>query len=116
MLVVHASAVIAGAQSSLGPTPASPFPPLAVNQLATPAQSSYLGTVSSEPLDAGTVELTLQQALDRGLKVNLGLFISSTARDTSRAERWKAISELLPHLDGSLRESTQRINLGGPFG
>jgi outer membrane protein TolC len=111
VLVVHAIAVSAAAQSSLGPTPSSPSPPSAADRPATSAQSVYLGTVSSEPLRPGVVELTLEQALDRGLKANLGLFVSRTVNDTQRAERWKSLSELLPHLTGSLRESTQRINL-----
>jgi outer membrane protein TolC len=57
------------------------------------------------------LELSLQDAVDRGLKSNLGLFLSSTAADKSGAARQKALSELLPHVEGSLRESTQRINL-----
>jgi outer membrane protein TolC len=56
------------------------------------------------------INLSLQDALERGFKTNLGLFLSSTASDKSRAAHWKAISELMPHVEGSVRESAQRIN------
>jgi outer membrane protein TolC len=57
------------------------------------------------------INLSLQDAIDRGLKTNLGLFLRGTATDKSRAARWKAMSDLLPHVEGSVRESAQRINL-----
>jgi outer membrane protein TolC len=72
---------------------------------------AFFGSVSSEPLHDGTIDLTLAYALERGLKVNLGLFVSGTELDARHAQHWREISELLPHLEGSLGESTHRINL-----
>src|SRR5581483_11483853 len=106
--------VLAGrseAQSSIQPAlRSSASSPNPVQQLISSPQSPYLGSALSEPLQGGVLELSLEDAVNRGLKSNLGLFLSSTSADQSRAVRLKALSELLPHLQGSLRESTQRIN------
>ncbi len=109
-LVMIALSAMSGAQSSpaVQALPAAPNP---ANQLVAVQQSPYLGSVSSERLHPGVLELTLQDALDRGLKTNLGLFLSRTSAEKSRAARRQALSELLPHVEGALRESTQRINL-----
>lgn len=107
-----ALAAMSEAQSSIRPTNhSSESNPAATEHLLTSQQSPYLGSVSSERLRTGVLELSLEDAVNRGLKSNLGLFLSSTNADKSRAARQIALSELLPHLDGSLRESTQRINL-----
>ena len=110
-LVVSVVSVTSGAQSSPGPTRSLPAAPDAANRLVPAQQSPYLGSVSTEPLHPGVVELSLHDALNRGLKANLGLFLSHTTAEKSRAARWQALSELLPHVEGSLRESTQQINL-----
>jgi outer membrane protein TolC len=98
------------AQTSLSPTSALPSAP-SVNQLANAPESPFLGSVRTEELRSGVVNLSLQDALERGFKTNLGLFLSGTATDKSRAAHWRAISELMPHIEGSVRESAQRINL-----
>jgi outer membrane protein TolC len=87
----------------------SEFNPRPIGELAS-TRSPYLGSVSTESLRPGAVDLSIGEAIDRGLRVNLGLLLSSTNSEKSRAEHWRAISRLLPHLDGSLRESTRRIN------
>jgi outer membrane protein TolC len=98
------------AQTSLSPTLALPSDP-SVNQLASAPQNPFLGSVQTEKLHPNVINLSLQDGLERGFKTNLGLFLSGTARDKSRAAHGKAISELMPHVEGSVRESAQRTNL-----
>jgi outer membrane protein TolC len=64
------------------------------------------GTVSPEPID-----LSLADALDRGLKYNLGLFLSDQTTAEARAARIRSLSEIIPNLNGSFGEEIQRINL-----
>src|ERR1041385_2597155 len=111
LLVAGLLSAISTAQSSPGPVRSSLSAPTPATQSVAAPQSPYFGSVSSERLHSGVLELTLRDALDRGLKVNLGLFLSGTTAEKSRATRRQALSELLPHVGGSLRESTQRINL-----
>lgn len=71
----------------------------------------YLGSRSIEPLSPGTIDISLDNALARAMRVNLGLLFDTTTSDTARAARWSALSALMPHIEASLRESTSRVNL-----
>lgn len=55
--------------------------------------------------------LTLRDAIDRGLKTNLGLLLSGQASETARGERTKALSALLPQLNGAVTEQVEQISL-----
>src|SRR5271157_4980634 len=57
------------------------------------------------------LDLTIDQALDMGLKYNLGLYLSDRATEQARAARLKTLSDLLPNVSGSVSEQIQRINL-----
>lgn len=69
-------------------------------------QGSVPGALSPAPL-----ALTLGDAIQRGLKFNLGLLESGTATQTARAERMRALSVLLPQVTGSLVEAREQLNL-----
>src|SRR5208282_4375017 len=62
-------------------------------------------------LQPGTLDLSVQDAIDRGLRYNLGIVLSSQNTAQARAEHLKQLSNLLPQLNGSLRESQQKANL-----
>jgi len=64
------------------------------------------GTVSSAPL-----ALTLHDAIDRGLKANLGLLVSDSASESVRGQRLQALSALLPQLHAQAGETIEQINL-----
>jgi outer membrane protein TolC len=64
------------------------------------------GTASSTPLS-----LSMADALNRGLKANLGLLTSEQTSNEVRAQRLAALSALLPKVTGSLSENVQQINL-----
>ena len=49
------------------------------------------GEVSAQPLD-----LSLDDAMQRGLKNNLGVILSGTQTATARAQRLSELQELLP--------------------
>jgi len=89
-------------------------------QLISPASSvsSALGTESpylaSVPTGAptGTVlQLSLGDALDRGLKYNLGLIESDVRTRTARAERLRSLNELLPNVNASISQTVEQVNL-----
>jgi outer membrane protein TolC len=64
------------------------------------------GTPSSTPL-----ALTLHEAIDRGLKANLGLLVSSSASESARGERMRALSVLLPQLTAGVNQAEEQVNL-----
>jgi outer membrane protein TolC len=86
-------------------------------------QNPFLGSVSTEKPVPGSIPVTLLDAIDRGLKFNLGLYTTQVAQDTVAGARLKALSDLLPNLSVRAAESIQQINLaaygfsvpGGPM-
>jgi outer membrane protein TolC len=76
-------------------------------QQSTPFQGSVpTGTVSPTPL-----ALKLEDAIQRGLRTNLGLIDRETASQTARAERVRALSALLPQVTGTIGETVEQLNL-----
>jgi outer membrane protein TolC len=86
----------ASAQSS----PASP----------SQGQNSFSGSVPSK-LVPGVLPISLQDAIDRGLKQNLGLLLSSEDVRTARGKRWDELSALLPNATATPYVNVSRINL-----
>jgi outer membrane protein TolC len=94
---------------------------------ADPAQ--FQGSVTSGQASSTPIALSLQDAIDRGLKNNLGLLVSDTANRQAHAERVRALSALLPLVTGGISETAQQFDLAsfgfrfpgvpsvvGPFG
>ncbi len=55
--------------------------------------------------------MNFQEAIDRGLRNNLGLLLSADQTITARGERWKELSNLLPNLQAQLQEDVQTESL-----
>ena len=91
------SAPSSGSES--GPAPMTP-----------PSQNSYSGSVPGQPV-AGVLHLSLQDAIDRGLKQNLGLLLSSQGVRSAQAQRWQQLSNLLPHLTTSSYMDDSKVDL-----
>ncbi len=64
------------------------------------------GNASSTP-----IALALGDAIDRGLKANLGLLTSEQSSREIRAQRLRALSTLLPKLTGQVNAVEQQVNL-----
>ncbi len=77
---------------------------------AAQGQNSFSGSVSGQPVP-GVLELSLQDAIDRGLKQNLGLLLSSADIGYARGERWEQLSALLPHVTASPYVDASQVNL-----
>ncbi|HKV92695.1 MAG TPA: TolC family protein [Candidatus Angelobacter sp.] len=78
---------------------------------ALQAQNPFSGSVPGGTATAGVLSLSLKDAIDRGLKQNLGLLLANEGIPSARGQWWKGLSELLPHLTTSTTESAQQINL-----
>ena len=55
--------------------------------------------------------LSFKDAIDRGLRNNLGLLLQSDTSLTAQGEKWKELSELLPHVNGTVNQSVEQIDL-----
>ena len=72
---------------------------------------AFAGSIPQAKATAETIELTIEDALQRGLKYNLGLYLADRATQQSRASRLRALSDMLPVVNGSFAEEEQKINL-----
>ncbi len=72
--------------------------------------SPFSGSVPAK-LIPGVLPLSLEDAIDRGLKQNLGLLLSSADIRSARGQRWEQLSALLPHVNAAPYLAASEINL-----
>jgi outer membrane protein TolC len=97
------------------PTPA-PGPPVrrilpGGDFAANSPAGSTSGSIPSGETTAGELPLTLADAVDRGLRYNLGAITGGLGERRAAASRLAELSNLLPNLTGRIVESSQQINL-----
>ncbi len=115
-----AVATPASAQLNLGNQQSAPTPP---------SSSSYQGSLTTGTVTPGTLSLTLDDAVQRGLQTNLGLLLSTTQSASARGQRLQDLQALLPSIDANLKEAYVQSDLAaqglkipgfptiiGPFG
>lgn len=100
---------LAQGQQGPGYTPATAMPGTTI--APNMSDQSYRGSVPQGTASATPIPLSLSDALDRGLKANLGLLVSDQASRESRAQKLKALAGLLPRLTGQFGITEQQINL-----
>ncbi len=74
-------------------------------------QSQFQGSVAMGNASPTPLALTLHDAIDRGLKANLGLLVSDSTNETSRGQRLQALSALLPQAHAQAGETVEQLNL-----
>jgi outer membrane protein TolC len=90
---------------SAGGSPATPSVSLPGNQ------NPFLGSAPEGEASAGVLQIDFKEAIDRGLRNNLGLLLAADQTETARGERWKQLSELLPNLSAHVIENVQNQSL-----
>jgi outer membrane protein TolC len=74
-------------------------------------QAQFQGSVPAGVASPTPLSLTLRDAIDRGLRTNLGLLLSGQASETARGERLRSLSALLPQVTGAVSENVEQLNL-----
>jgi outer membrane protein TolC len=74
-------------------------------------QAQFQGSVPTGVASPTPVTLTLRDAIDRGLRTNLGLLLSGQVSETARGERLRSLSALLPQVTGEVSENVEQIDL-----
>lgn len=115
-----AYAQAAGSPGAPGGTSGAPTQTTAAPSMLTPQAPSpppqtgdqtFQGSVPQGTASDTAIPLTLAEAVDRGLKTNLGLLTSQQSSREVRAERYRALSGLLPKVTGQLSMTEQQVNL-----
>ena len=74
-------------------------------------QSPFSGSVPEGKATGEALPLSFKDAIDRGLRNNLGLLLQSDSTVTARGEKWKELSALLPHVHGEVTELAEQLDL-----
>ena len=74
-------------------------------------QNPYSGSVPAGKATPNVLPLSLKEAIDRGLKQNLGLLLTGEGIPSARGQYWKDLSELLPNVTTSTSFTAEQINL-----
>ena len=110
VLVAIALGVAALAQG-LPPSRPNVAPPVQL-PLPAPGAADLAGGVPPAPGTATQpLALSLKDAIQRGLRYNLGPLLAASAGDQARAQRMAEVAALLPNVTASAGELRQKINL-----
>jgi outer membrane protein TolC len=90
------------AQQTSAPTPSITLPG---------SQSPFLGSEPESKASPDVLQIDFSDAIDRGLRNNLGLLLAGDQTLNARGERWKELSNLLPNVSARLQEDVQTTSL-----
>lgn len=116
-VVLSLCASAAARAQTVAPSAAAPQLPgesaaaVSFSPSAAAAQDLFLGGVPTGKLQPGTIPLSLSDAIERGLKYNLGALIASDETREARGARWKALANLLPQVTTGTSETREQVNL-----
>ena len=79
-------------------------------------QTPYLGGVPTGKASPTALPLSLEDAVTRGLRQNLGGLLSSDAVSGAHGERWQALSALLPNLTTGTSFGVRQVDLKATIG
>src|SRR5947209_17405019 len=99
-----ASAPEAGASESSTTAPAS-------SPSYSSTQNPFLSSVPEGKATGTVLPLSFKEAIDRALRSNLGLLLSSDSSLAARGAKWQELSKLLPNVSASANQSAEQIDL-----
>jgi outer membrane protein TolC len=77
----------------------------------TPTASSFQGSVAVGEASAQPLGLSLDDAIERGLRTNLGVILSGTQTTSARGQRLSELQALLPEVDFKAQETVTQVDL-----
>jgi outer membrane protein TolC len=78
---------------------------------AQPTQDSFHGSIVSGKATDGVLDLSLDDAIQRGLRQNLGLILQSASEKNAAGQRLEELQALLPTVNATASIEVQQINL-----
>ena len=88
----------------------SPQGPATINS-SIQVGGNFAGSIPAANLPAGTIRLTLAEAVKLGLSANLGPISANNSSRAARAERIQALSALLPNISANASDTVTQVNL-----
>lgn len=91
-----------GNQSYEGPEP--------MHLSSVQPQNPYAGSVPSGQPTSETLQLTLSDAVNRGLKQNLGPLLASGSLQSTQGDKWHQLANLLPNITSATSENVRQVD------
>ena len=85
--------------------------PNAAPASAPSGASNFQGSITEGAATAQTIDLTLDDAIQRGLRNNLGVILSGTQTASARGQRLSQLQNLLPTVNAHIQESEMQSDL-----
>ena len=82
--------------------------------LAAQSSSPFQGSVAQGVVSAQPVNLSLDDAIQRGIRANLGIILSGAQTAAARGERLSQLQSLLPSVDFNAKEAVLQTDLPAP--
>src|SRR5215469_6792647 len=80
------------------------------SSLAGQQQNPFLGSVPTGKLTDQVLQLSLSDAIDRGLRSNLGVVENEASLRQSQAQRLRALSTMIPNVSALLRQNLDQLS------
>jgi outer membrane protein TolC len=77
----------------------------------TPPVGVFSGSARLDKVTPDVLKISILDAIDRGIRHNLGLLLSQEQTQAARAQYRRSLSALLPNVTGHASDSIQQINL-----
>jgi outer membrane protein TolC len=106
--ILLAGVLASGAAEGIAQTETTSMPGQAIP--GTQGASVFASSVPAK-LVPGVLPLSLHEAIDRGLKQNLGLLLSNAEIRSARGQRSEQLSALLPHVTANPYVADSKLNL-----
>jgi outer membrane protein TolC len=97
--------------SAMAEMPDSSVPTSISSATSSGSLSPFFGSAPSGKATPGILQLSIEDALDRGLKYNLALLLDEQTARAARGQRWKALSKLLPNITTRTSETSEQLDL-----
>jgi outer membrane protein TolC len=78
---------------------------------AQPTQDSFHGSIVTDKATGGVLDLPLDDAIQRGLRQNLGIILQSSSEKNANGQRLEELQALLPTVSATASIEVQQINL-----
>lgn len=75
------------------------------------SQSPFQGSAPEGTATQEVLQIDFKDAIERGLRNNLGLLLASDQAEAARGQKWQALSEMLPNVSVRAQEDVQTQSL-----
>ncbi|MEO6803959.1 MAG: TolC family protein [Granulicella sp.] len=78
---------------------------------AQPTQDSFKGSLIEGKATDGVIDLSLDEAIRRGLRTNLGVILQTASQKNANGQRLEQLQALLPTVNAAASYSVEQLNL-----